>query len=65
MAAYHAHSTEPANVICFHCRKPDCACLKPTPELRPRHELIWALAWLGGACAAGTALGAALAFLVG
>ena len=58
-------------VICFKCRSASCACVSQwndLPEgwrLTPHHsELAWALAWLGGACAAGTALGAALALLL-
>jgi hypothetical protein len=60
-----------SRVICFKCRSASCACVSQwnafpaewriTPA---RSELAWALAWLGGACAAGTALGAALAFLM-
>jgi len=58
-------------VICFKCRSASCACVSQWnsyPEewrLGPaRSHVAWALAWLGGACAAGTALGAALALLL-
>jgi hypothetical protein len=54
-----------AKIICFRCRRSACGCLEPVPRLRPRNEVAWAIAWLGGACAAGTALGAALALLLG
>ncbi len=50
-------------IICFRCRKADCGCLSrvdPEPNVF-RSQLAWAFAWLGGACVAGTAVGAALA----
>ena len=60
-------------VICFHCRKSDCACvadhnaklaaLKAAGQ--PRSQVIWACAWVGGACLAGSVLGALLALLLG
>ena len=63
-----------AKVICFTCRETRCACVAALndPEsnsgvvdLRPRSQVARALAWLGGACVAGTALGAAVALLLG
>jgi hypothetical protein len=59
----------PAKVICFTCHRSTCSCVaelnKPAPELKPRAELVRVFAWLGGACVAGSALGAALAMLLG
>jgi hypothetical protein len=60
---------EPAvsgKVICFQCRRSECACRQAvaTPT-SVRSDLGWAFAWLGAACAAGTALGAVLALLCG
>jgi hypothetical protein len=58
-------------VICFQCRSSACSCvsrwngapagwtLKPEPS-----QLALAVAWLSGACMAGTALGALLAMLL-
>jgi hypothetical protein len=53
-----------AKIICFQCRKADCGCLAAAVE-PPRFKLTWAFAWLGGACVAGTAVGAALALIFG
>ena len=64
MAAKRAVA-ERGKVICFRCRQSACECLAPVPCLRPHGEVAWAIAWLGGACAAGTALGALLALLFG
>jgi hypothetical protein len=52
-------------IICFHCRRTDCAGPCRAAPRRPRWsaELKQAGAWLGGACVAGTALGAAFALL--
>ena len=61
-----------AKVICFTCRESTCGCVASLNtggevwDLRPsRSQLARALAWLGGACVAGTALGAAVALLLG
>jgi hypothetical protein len=65
-----------AKVICFTCRETTCACvaalnsrLRSRPEAaglrKDRFQVARAVAWLGGACVAGTALGAAVAFLLG
>jgi hypothetical protein len=53
-----------AKIICFRCRRADCGCL-PVAADRPRLRIGRAFAWLGGACVAGTAVGAALALLLG
>jgi hypothetical protein len=53
-----------AKIICFQCRKADCGCLDASAQ-PPRLKLAWAFAWLGGACVAGTAVGAALALILG
>jgi hypothetical protein len=53
-----------AKIICFRCRKADCGCLAASSYARPS-QLAWAFAWLGGACLAGTAVGAVLAFFFG
>jgi hypothetical protein len=61
-------SANVAKIICFRCRKADCGCLPrrlPSEAEMPRLQLAWAFAWLGGACVAGSALGAALALLFG
>ena len=56
-------------VICFTCRQSSCACvarLNREAEIRSHAgsgEVAWVFAWLGGACALGTALGAVLALL--
>ncbi len=53
-------------IICFHCRRTDCVggpCHAAPRKLRWSGELTRAGAWIGGACVAGTALGAALALL--
>jgi hypothetical protein len=52
-------------IICFHCRRTSCTGLCPAAprNLRWVGELKRAGAWLGGACVAGTAFGAALALL--
>ena len=60
----------PAIIICFTCRRSDCGCLpareaSEDPPTGARAKLAWAFAWLGGACVAGTAVGAALALLLG
>jgi hypothetical protein len=54
-------------IICFHCRRHDCAgpCLAAPRKLRWLAEARRAGKWLGGACVAGTALGAGLALLLG
>jgi hypothetical protein len=54
-------------IICFHCRRSDChgPCRAAPRRLRISAELRRAGAWLGGACLAGTAVGAALALLLG
>lgn len=58
-----------AKIICFACRQSTCACVadlnRPLPDVPPRGEVGRAFAWLGGACVAGSALGAALALLLG
>jgi hypothetical protein len=62
-----------AKVICFTCRETQCACVAAlndpksgaVVDLKPRSQAARALAWLGGACVAGTALGAAIALLLG
>jgi len=63
-----------ATIICFTCRQTNCGCVaalnhvRPDEvfDLRPRGARIaQALAWLGGACVAGTALGTAVALLLG
>lgn len=60
-----------AKVICFRCRLSDCSCVaglnhrEPAEPGSERSQLGRALAWLGGACLAGSALGAGLAFLLG
>ena len=63
-----------AKVICFTCRETTCGCVaslnhqspREVYDLRPpRSQLTRAVAWLGGACVAGTALGAAVALLLG
>jgi hypothetical protein len=68
-------AASPAKVICFTCRESTCACVSSLNlggdpdgviDLRPsRSQLTRAIAWLGGACVAGTALGAAVALLLG
>jgi hypothetical protein len=62
-----AQATSVAKIICFVCRRSDCGCLAPKAALGPpqRSELTWAVACLGGACVAGTAVGALLAMLLG
>jgi len=58
-----------AKIICFACRQSTCGCVadlnRPPPDSKPRSDVARAFAWLGGACVAGSALGAALAFLLG
>jgi hypothetical protein len=63
-----------AKVICFTCRESTCGCVAAINsgirgevyDLRPaRSQVTRAIAWLGGACVAGTALGAAMAMLLG
>jgi hypothetical protein len=60
-----ATNAAPGKIICFHCRRTDCVapCLASPRKLRWVGELKRAGVWLGGACVAGTALGAALALL--
>jgi hypothetical protein len=67
-------AASPAKVICFTCRESTCACVSALNhgdqdrviDLRPsRSQMTRAIAWLGGACVAGTALGAAVALLLG
>jgi hypothetical protein len=67
-----AKSTASAKVICFTCRETSCACVSAWNRVvlerrgeRAGGELARAAAWLGGACVAGTALGAVLAILFG
>jgi hypothetical protein len=52
-------------IICFHCRRHDCVgpCQAAPRKLRWLAEARRAGVWLGGACIAGTALGAGLALL--
>jgi hypothetical protein len=50
-----------AKIICFRCRRSDCGCTAPE---RTRLNATWAFAWLGGACLAGTTVGAILALLL-
>jgi hypothetical protein len=56
-------------VICFRCRRTTCACLAGLPiapvTVAARGRVTRAIAWLGGACVAGSVLGAALALLLG
>jgi hypothetical protein len=69
------HAASVAKVICFTCRESTCACVSSLNhstaehgvyDLRPqRSQMARAVAWLGGACVAGTALGAAVALLLG
>jgi hypothetical protein len=62
-----------AKVICFTCRETHCACVAAlndpqaggVVDLKPHSQVARALAWLGGACVAGTVLGAAVALLLG
>jgi hypothetical protein len=59
-----------AKVICFRCRESTCACvaelnLERAPTVSARATVTRALAWLGCACVAGSALGAGLALLLG
>jgi hypothetical protein len=65
-----------AKVICFTCRESSCGCvaaintglkakLKAAQVRSGRSQVTRAVAWLGGACVAGTALGAAVALLLG
>jgi hypothetical protein len=62
-----------AKVICFSCRQTHCACVASLNgdhrwDARPRlfrSGKARAIACLGGACVAGTALGAAIALLIG
>jgi len=54
-----------AKIICFKCRRADCGCLPASSPVILRSQLAWAFAWLGGACVAGTAVGAALALFFG
>jgi hypothetical protein len=55
-----------AKIICFRCRRSDCGCLASGGERAEGHATVaWAVAWLGGACVAGTAVGAALALIFG
>ena len=67
-------SAQAARIICFRCRKSDCACVADhtrTTRLpgwlgaSARAQVLWLLAWILGACLAGSALGALLALLVG
>lgn len=53
-------------IICFHCRRSDCVgpCVSAPQRMRWSPELKRAAAWLGGACVAGTAFGAAVALLL-
>ncbi len=58
-----------AKVICFSCRESTCGCvaqhnLGPANVPEPS-QIARAVAWLGGACVAGGALGGAIAFLLG
>ena len=64
MGAQHAGV---AKIICFACRRSDCGCRSgaAVDETSPRAEVAWAVAWLGGACMAGTGLGLLLARLFG
>ena len=52
-------------IICFHCRRTDCVgpCRAAPRRSRWISEARRVGAWLGGACVAGTALGAGLALL--
>jgi hypothetical protein len=67
-------------IICFRCRKSACRCPPPSrphssstnaprvTDVQPQasaRDLLLAMLWLGGACVAGGAAGALLAFLVG
>lgn len=55
-------------IICFRCRRSDCtgSCASsPGLASRLRSETRLALAWLGGACLAGGAMGAVLALALG
>jgi len=54
-------------IICFHCRRTNCAgdCASGRSRVGLPTNLRRAVAWLGGACVAGTALGAMLALLFG
>ena len=62
MVATHAAL---GKIICFHCRRTDCVgpCRAAPKKRRWLGEAERVAAWLGGACVAGTALGAALALL--
>jgi hypothetical protein len=56
-------------IICFRCRRSDCGGSSACPAA-PRKAGIAvdarrAIAWLGGACVAGGAFGAAVALLFG
>jgi hypothetical protein len=51
----------PSPVICFQCRRSDCRCRDAVVE--PPLTVARALAWLGGACAAGSLIGALAALI--
>ena len=62
-------NTSVAKVICFSCQESTCECVaqhnlasQDGPE---QSQIARAVAWLGGACVAGGALGGAIAFLLG
>jgi hypothetical protein len=54
-----------AKIICFRCRRADCGCQVTAVRETLRFRAGWAFAWLGGACVAGTVVGAALALIFG
>ncbi|HEY7954144.1 MAG: hypothetical protein ACHQ17_02640 [Polyangia bacterium] len=67
-------SAQAARIICFRCRKSDCGCVADHTRASPlpawlgdsaRAQVLWLVAWILGACLAGSALGALLALLVG
>jgi len=56
-------------IICFRCRRSDCAgsaaCSATPYKAVVARQARRAIAWLGGACVAGGAFGAAVALLFG
>jgi len=61
-----AQTASVAKIICFRCRRSNCGCVPSGEwEVVGRSTVAWAAAWLGGACVAGTAVGAVLALIFG